>query len=153
MPDSAGGPGGASERPIASIGEVFALAEVVASPRRALVLLAAFSGLRLSELIALRRRHVDVLHRRLVVTEATIELAHAELVTKQPKSRAGVRRVHLDPIVFEVVEQHLEEHTLASPDAYLFTGTKGGQLRRAVWYQEWRRRGRRSASSIFGSTT
>jgi integrase len=50
------------ERPIASIGGVFALAEVVAPPRRALVLLAAFSGLRLSELLALRRRHVDVLH-------------------------------------------------------------------------------------------
>ena len=78
-----------------------------------------------------------MLHRRLLVTEATIELAHGELVTKQPKSKAGVRRVHLDPVVFAVVEHHLEEFTTANPDAYLFTGEKGGQLRRAVWYQEW----------------
>jgi integrase len=126
-----------AERPIASVTDVFALADAVKPQRRLLVLLAAFGGLRLAELLALRRRHVDVLHRRVVVVESTIELRHGELITKPPKSSAGIRKVHLDPIVFEAVQLHLDVFVKPTPDAYLFTGDKGGQLRRAVWYAEW----------------
>jgi integrase len=125
------------ERPIATIPEVFELASLVRPERRALVLLAGFGGLRLGELLALRRRHVDVLHRRVIVRETTVELARGELVTKGPKSAAGRRSVHLDPVVFEKVTDHLAVYVAADPDAYLFTGDKGGQLRRAVWHREW----------------
>jgi integrase len=58
-------------------------------------------------------------------------------VTKGPKSQAGKRDVHLDPFVFEAVRLHLDQHTAADPDGYLFTGDHGGQLRRAVWHAEW----------------
>jgi integrase len=125
------------ERPTATAVEVVALSELVRPQRRLLVLLAGFSGLRLGELLALRRRHVDALHRRLLVRESTIELGHGELVTKGPKSQAGKRDVHLDPFVFEAVRVHLDQHTAADPDGYLFTGDHGGLLRRAVWHAEW----------------
>jgi integrase len=48
-----------------------------------------------------------------------------------------VRLVHLDPSALDAVRRHLDQFTAASPDAYLFTGDKGGQLRRAVWFREW----------------
>lgn len=54
-----------------------------------------------------------------------VELRSGEVVTKGPKSLAGVRKVHLDPIIAKALADHLDEHVAASPDAYLFTGEKG----------------------------
>lgn len=128
-----------AERPTASILQVFDLAAQVKPERRALVLLAGFAGLRISELLALRRHHVDIPNRRLAVREATIELAHGELITKRPKSYAGIRSVHVDPIIFDALSEHLDRFVPARPSAHVFTGDKGNQLRRAVWHQEWAR--------------
>ncbi|MDT3397209.1 hypothetical protein RKE29_11215 [Streptomyces sp. B1866] len=47
------------ERPTAAIPEAFAIAEAIQPRYRALVLLAAFCGLRWGELVALRRQDVD----------------------------------------------------------------------------------------------
>lgn len=116
---------------------VFDLACIVKPQRRVLVMLAAFSGLRVAELLALRRRHVDVLHRRLIVRESTVERSRGQLVTKSPKSDAGVRKVHLDPMLFEAVQGHLRDFTAPTADAFLFSGDKGGPPRRAVWFREW----------------
>ena len=125
------------ERPIPSTSEVFALAAEVGLDRRLLILLAAYAGLRIGELLALKRRHVDLLHTRIMVNEATVELAHGELLTKEPKSKAGVRTLHIAPSIMDEVESHLGTYVEGHHDAYLFTGSKGGQLRRAVWFREW----------------
>jgi integrase len=79
------------ERPIATIVQVFELAAKVKSERRARVLLAGFTGLRLGELLALRRRHVDVLHDRLLITEATVELRKGQIITRDPRARPSAR--------------------------------------------------------------
>jgi integrase len=141
------------ERPIATIVQVFELAAKVKPERRALVLLAGFTGLRLGEPLALRRRHVDALHNRLLITEATVELRKGQIITKGPKSQAGVRKVHLDPVIAEALNEHLDQHVTASPDAYLFTGEKGNQLRRAVWHRNGRTHVRPSAWPTSISTT
>ena len=55
------------ERVIPTVGQVYALADAVSTRFRALVLLAAFGGLRRGELFGLERRDIDLLHRTVEV--------------------------------------------------------------------------------------
>lgn len=57
----------ADERPLPTLTQVHELAATVQPQLRALVLLAAFGGLRRGELLALTRRDVDLLHRTVTV--------------------------------------------------------------------------------------
>jgi integrase len=125
------------ERTIATVPQVFALADEVKPERRLLILLAAFAGLRLGELLALRRRHVDVVHSRIHIREAETQLDDGTRLIKAPKSRAGFRTIHLDDLTFQSVREHLDLHTGVDADAFLFTGRKGHQLARCVWQREW----------------
>jgi integrase len=50
------------ERPVATIEQVYALADAIAPRYRALVLTATFTGLRPGELRAFKRRRLDLLH-------------------------------------------------------------------------------------------
>lgn len=56
----------ATERPAVSVAEVYAIADAVGSRWRALVLLAAFSGLRFGELAALTGDRLDLNQGRVV---------------------------------------------------------------------------------------
>src|SRR5579884_2195535 len=58
------------ERPVATVAQVDALAATVGDRYRCLVLVATYCGLRLGEVMALRRRNVDLLHGRLRVEES-----------------------------------------------------------------------------------
>ncbi|MBR7826654.1 hypothetical protein KDK95_10100, partial [Actinospica sp. MGRD01-02] len=49
-----------------------------------------------------------------------------------PKTGAGERRVHLPPFLATLLAEHLEEH----PYPYLFTGERGGWLRRSVFRKQ-----------------
>jgi len=72
------------------------LAETIQPRWRMLVLLATWSGLRWGELVALRRRSVDLEGGRLIVTDQLVESASgAEL--GPPKTDAGRRTVHVPP--------------------------------------------------------
>ena len=68
------------ERPIATVEEVFALAEAIEPRYRTLVLTATFTGLRPGELRALKRRRRDLLHRTVQVVEQLQELSDRTLV-------------------------------------------------------------------------
>ncbi len=62
------------ERPIASIPQVFDIAETIEPRFRAMVLVSAFVGLRLGEMLAMTRERVDLLHGRIKVVERYQEL-------------------------------------------------------------------------------
>jgi integrase len=81
------------ERPIATIEQVYAVADAIEPRYRALVLTATFTGLRLGELRALTRRRLDLLHATVHVTGQMQELKDGTLVVGPPKTAAGVRRV------------------------------------------------------------
>ena len=57
------------ERPVATIVEVYQLADAIEKRYRLMVLLATFCGLRAGELLALRRDRVNLLHRQINVVE------------------------------------------------------------------------------------
>ncbi|HSV65616.1 MAG TPA: tyrosine-type recombinase/integrase [Mycobacteriales bacterium] len=118
------------ERPTASVEQVFRLAECVPARFRALVLFAAFTGLRWGELIALRRADLDLADRTVRVSRKLAELQNGQRVPGPPKSAAGFRTVALPPFVADVMVGHLAAYVPDGPEALLFTGAKGASLRR-----------------------
>jgi integrase len=126
------------ERPTASVSEVHALVDATEDRYKLLVLLAAFCGLRLGELLALRRDRFDLELGVVRVVETQHELADRRIIVGPPKTDAGRRTVALPPHLVPVVQVHLNRLVAPAPDALVFTGEKGGWLRRAVWNAKWR---------------
>ena len=126
-----------SERPVASMGEVEALAGAVTARWRAMVLLAYWCGLRLGELRALRRSDLDLLHRWVDVHEQVVDV-DGHLLTGPAKTDAGRRRVAIPPHIVAELESHLHLFVGAYTDAYVFTGLQGtGPLPSATWRRSW----------------
>ncbi|MGH9105799.1 MAG: hypothetical protein ACRDZX_08180 [Acidimicrobiales bacterium] len=84
----------APERPVASVGEVAAAVEAMPERYRAALLLAAWCQLRRGEVLALQRRHVDLLHATVTVEQAWVVPPGEKPVIGPPKtesSQAGAR--------------------------------------------------------------
>jgi integrase len=126
------------ERGVATVEQVFALADAIAAPFRAMVLTATFTGLRLGELRALSRRHLDLLHGTVSVVAQLQELASGEIVIGPPKSDAGRRTVAIPVAIVPELEAHLGRWAAPGPDGLVFCGTHGQPLRRATFYKAWR---------------
>jgi integrase len=124
------------ERPVATVAEVYALADAVGAEHRLLVLLACFAGLRLGELQALRRRHVDLDRAAIRIVEQTLVLRDGTHLTGPPKTDAGIRVIALP----ESVVDELRKHLVAVPDEpdALVLGRPGNRpFRRATLYTAW----------------
>jgi integrase len=121
----------ASERPVLSVAEVFALADVVPERFRALILLATFGSLRFGEVTALERRDVDLDAGTVEVRRAFVEVRGKGLVAGPPKSRAGKRTIALPRSVVEALRVHVAEHS--GPGPLVFTGPKGAPIRRGYF--------------------
>ncbi|ROS39379.1 tyrosine-type recombinase/integrase [Amycolatopsis thermoflava] len=124
------------ERPHASIEEVYRLADLMPRRYRFLILLAAFSGLRWGELIALRVRDLDRVNIVARVARRTAELRSGRLDVGPTKSAAGVRTVALPRFLADELAEHLAEFAEPGPDGLLFVGKRGGVLRRGNFRRE-----------------
>ncbi|WP_055591330.1 tyrosine-type recombinase/integrase [Peterkaempfera griseoplana] len=125
------------ERPVLTVPEVYAVADAIHPRWRALVLLAAFTTLRFGELAALRRRDIDLEARALWVRRNQAELNNGKLYDKAPKSRAGFRPVAFPAEIVPDLVEHLAHFAGRGPDGHLFLGTRGGQLRRSNFRDDW----------------
>jgi integrase len=117
--------------------QVATLAAIMPEPYGLLVDVMAYAGLRLGETFALRRRSVDVLRSRLVVSESLSD-ANGDLTFQAPKSHQR-RTVTLPAFLLAKVSAHLEERVGANPDDLLFLSPDGGLLRagnyhRRIWH-------------------
>ncbi len=117
--------------------EVGALAAAMDPRYRALVLVAAYTGLRAGELMALRRSRIDLLHRTITVVEQVQSLAGRHIVSA-PKTAAGRRSVAVPRLVVNALEEHLASYAEPGVDGLLFPAPEGGFLRlenfrRRVW--------------------
>jgi integrase len=119
------------ERPVLTMSKVFELADLVPVRLRALILLATFASLRWGEVAALRRMDLDLTTRTVSVRQQHVELDTGELLVGPPKSRAGVRTVAIPAGIIPALREHLERFTGAEDDALIFTGSRGGILRRS----------------------
>jgi len=129
----------APERPVATIEQVYALADAIEPRFRALLLLATFTGLRLGELRALRRNKLDLLRTKVHVVEQMQELADGTLLVGEPKSDAGRRTVTFPQAIVPDMEAHLASWAAPGRDGLVFSGTKGQPMRRATFYRAWAR--------------
>jgi integrase len=127
------------ERPIATIEQVFTIANAMPARYRLLVLLACFNSLRWGELAALARQHVDTAEGTILVDRAVVELPTGALVFGPPKSAASVRVVTVPLVLVPDVARHLAEYTDPGADALLFVGPLGGPLRRSNFQEHWRK--------------
>jgi integrase len=127
-----------------SPGDVATLAEEIGPRWRALVLLGAYGGLRLGELLALRRHRVDLLRGTVDVAE-TVGHPDGRLFVRPPKTRAGRRRVPIPRIVVQALEAHFAALDVEH-DGIVFPDDKGGYIRSGnfranVWHPAVERAG------------
>jgi integrase len=126
-----------AERPIATVAEVYRIADAIEPRLRAMVLLATFAGLRLGELRALRRQHLDLDGLMVQVVEQYQELADGSLVLGPPKTDAGRRTVSLPAALGREFGDHLDRFVADESDALVFANRNGTPLRRATFYTAW----------------
>ena len=112
--------------------EVQALADAMDPRYRAVVITAAYTGLRVGELTALRRSNIDLLRRRITVTETLVEVK-GELIFNPPKTARGFRSVPIANVVARELEQHLLSYGEGAPDSLVFAAPEGGPLRLSLW--------------------
>jgi integrase len=98
---------------------------------RALVLLAAFASLRWGEVTALKRNDIDTVTGTVRVRFAYTEQDNGTMILGPPKSRAGRRTVSIPAGIVSEITAHLDKYTKREDDALVFTGIKGGPLRRS----------------------
>ena len=109
-----------TERMPLTIAEVRRIAARMPHRYRLLVLLAAASGLRYGELVALRRGDVDLATMTLSVTKSVRRRREGP-----PKSAASVRIVHLPAVLEPLVVAHLNAHAGPDLDSLVFTTSNG----------------------------
>jgi integrase len=129
----------AEERPTATLDQVFAIAEAIQPRYRLLVLLATFAQLRFGELVALRRRNIDLGAMELRVRWATAEMQDGTQMDNDPKSEAGKRPISLPHGLRTDIELHLADYAQHGPNGRLFVGAQGGIPRRRNFNRTWRK--------------
>jgi integrase len=131
------------ERPVPTVDQVMALADAIDPRYRAMVIVAAFAGLRRSECLGLARRHIDLSSTppMLQVERQNVWTDHEGYRLGPPKTNAGHRRLALPALVVDELVHHLAEYVPSeSPDAMLFTTAETGTTPTpTVWRSGWAR--------------
>jgi len=110
-------------RPL-TVPELNEIADNMPARLRMAVLLGCWCALRYGELAELRRKDVELIAGVLHVERAAIRVKGAYLVTR-PKTEAGIRDVHIPPLLLSDLRRHLAQHVGASGDALLFPADAG----------------------------
>ena len=117
------------ERPVASVRDVAHAVEAVPERYRLALLLSAWCQLRRGEVLALQRRHFDMLHGKIGVEQAWVVPMGSKPVVGPPKTEAGARSLTtIPPNVLPAVIDHLERFVGPEPTAWLFGTSTGTAL-------------------------
>jgi len=121
--------------------QVLELAGAMPARYGAVVVLAAGTGLRLSEVLGLTRERVDFLRRVVHVREQLVCLPGGEPFLGPPKTAASVRSVPAPAFALEALSQHLAAYGApgAGPGSPVFTSERGEWVRRTGFGARWRR--------------
>ena len=119
-----------TEAQFLTVDDVAGLAETVGRRWRALVLTAAYTGLRWGELMGLRRSRVDLLRGTIAVVEQLTEVDGA-LSFAALKTDASRRTIALPQFVLEELIHHINTYAEAGPNGLVFPAPEGGPMRRS----------------------
>ncbi len=124
--------------------EVSAVVEALPERWRAFVTLGAYSSLRWSELVAVKRDDIDLDGRSLRVDEKIVEVG-GRFEWGDPKTAESRRRVDLPDVALTPLRRHLlrfpplRDNTDARCEGLVFYGERGGPVRRHVFRPIWNR--------------
>ena len=108
----------------ATLPELATLTQAMPARYRAMVLLAAWCGLRFGELTELRRKDIDAKNGVLRIRRAVVR-ADGQTLISTPKSDAGTRDVAVPPHLHQALREHLAEHTGPGREDLLFPAADG----------------------------
>jgi integrase len=124
------------ETRVPTTAEVEAVAEAIDPRYRAMVLVAAYGGLRFGECAGLQRRDLRLLERRVDVRRQMTEV-RGRVELGPPKTAASRRTVPIPGFLAEELARHLEAYVGPEPEALVFTAPEGGPLRRTLWRRRY----------------
>jgi integrase len=127
------------ERPVATIAQVYALADAVDARYRTLILLATFASMRFGELAALTRRRIDLDQGLVSISAAANEHDDGTWTIGAPKTAAGRRTVAIPSSLVPELRTHLDQYSEPGTNVLVFVGPHGGPLRRSNWSKTWHR--------------
>ena len=111
--------------------DVSVLAGAIDPRYRAFVFLAAYGGLRLGEMGALRWSKVDLVQNRVRVVE-TLTDVNGHIEFGPPKTRNSVRTIALPAFVVRELRELMESEA-ATPDGLVFHSPEGGPIRGSLF--------------------
>ena len=115
---------------------VQAIIDTVPDRYRALVVLAAGTGLRQGECFGLTLDRVDFLRRQITVDRQLVLLPGSGPVFGAPKTQASYRIVPLPAVVLDTLAAHLARYPVGL-DGFLFTNHAGDPIRRTRFSDVW----------------
>jgi integrase len=113
--------------------EVETIADGIDPRYRALVLTAAYAGLRFGEAAGLRKRDLRLLERKLIIDGSVIQVGSKVARTEWTKTDHSLREVSIPAFLCEELARHLVAFPVESQDGLVFTAPKGGPLSRTVF--------------------
>ena len=119
----------ASERPVLSLDQLYALVDLMPDRWKAFLLLKTFASLRWGEITALTRDDLD-LARRTVRVRRQFLTVPGGLQTGPPKSRAGIRMVSFPAGILPELQHHLDTYSADGADGLVFVNEHGEPWRR-----------------------
>jgi integrase len=115
--------------------DIWKLADEIDEAYRSFVLLGAFGGLRLGEMLGLRWKRVDLLRRRVDIAETLVSIG-GHITFGPPKTKAAVRTVPLPSFVCDELSRRAVQPV--DPEGLVFESPEGFPVRatlfrRRVW--------------------
>jgi integrase len=132
-----------AERPIITPEQIAALANEVPDRYSILVILAAYSSIRSSELLGLQRKHINELQSVIKIEHQLTNYASDDQLFIPPKTDAGIREVPIPKELMQALITHIDQFVSdPSPDALIFTTSTGLPLfkGRKSWFVTAKRR-------------
>ena len=117
----------------ATLDEIAVIVDAMPEHLKLFIVLAAFVGLREGELLELRRSDIDGITGRIGVARKVDKEADRSIrgacpecgrPISSPKTRSGVRTIHVPPPFLPMLQQHLLEHTAEGSNGLLFPGDR-----------------------------
>lgn len=123
--------GSTLEQPVATPEEIAAIADGMPPGENLIVLIGGWCGLRLGEILALRRKHItttqiDGEQQAWIHVERQIQARGSGVREETPKSAAGIRQVPVPSQLAAHITEHLEQLSTPGPDALLFPRASSG---------------------------
>ncbi len=115
----------ATERPVATLGELSTATEACPAPYRLALLLAAWGQLRRGEILGLQRQDVDLAQGTVTISRNWCQVSDGSTVLGPPKTEAGVRVLAIPSNVVPAMKAHLDGLKHLGPDAWLFPSAAG----------------------------